>query len=146
MQKVVVFDFCRTLYDPETERLLPYAKFVLSKLNERGFFLCLITRARSTRHSLIYQLGIRKFFRRILVSPEKSESDFERIFYKHNFNRPASFVVGDRVRQEVFYGNRLGLQTVWLRAGKFSDELPEDAGEEPTYIIGELRQLLRLAR
>ena len=146
MQKVIVFDFCRTLYNPETESLVPHAKFVLTSLRKRGFILCLVTRARARRSNLIHKFGLRKFFRHVVVSPEKREADFERIFYNHELSRPNSFVVGDRVKQEIFYGNRLGLQTIWLRHGKFANELPEDAREEPTYIIGELKQLLRLAR
>lgn len=144
MQRVVVFDFCRTLYDPDTERLIPGAKRVLGALVKRGFVLCVVTRAKSSRRSLIYKFGIRKFFSRIVVSPEKSERDFERIFRNKHFERYSSFVVGDRVRQEIFYGNRLGLQTIWLRHGKFADELPVDAREEPTYIIGQLKNILNV--
>jgi len=146
MQRVVVFDLCRTLYDPDTEGLIKDTKLVLGTLVKRGFTLCVITRARSSPHSLLNTLGIRKFFRRIVVSPEKSEEDFERIFSDKHFDRYESFVVGDRVREEIFYGNRLGLQSIWLRAGKFADEIPVDAREQPTYIIGQLKNVLRIVQ
>jgi FMN phosphatase YigB (HAD superfamily) len=40
-------------------------------------------------------------------------------------------VVGDRIREEIALGNRMGMRTVWYRAGKFADELPEGEDQEP---------------
>lgn len=144
MKRVVIFDFCRTLYNPDTESLIPHAKRVLRELRKRGFVLCVVTRAKSSRSSLIRRFGINKFFRRIVVSPEKSEEDFEQIFKNRYFERHSSYLVGDQVRHEISYGNRLGLQTIWLRHGKFADELPVDEREEPMYIVGRLKNILNV--
>ena len=104
----------------------------------------MVTRARPGRQSLIYKFGIKKFFKLIVVSPEKREADFERIFRNSYVERHSSFVIGDQVRQEISYGNRLGVQTVWFRSGIFADDVPQDALEQPTYIIPTLKNILNI--
>ena len=144
MKKIIIFDFNRTIYDPDDNCLIPGARFVLRTLLRRGFSLYLVSRAGQSRKDLIEKLAIKKYFSRIIVAEEKSKKDFERIVTPKMINRRASFVVGDRVRKEIRISNSLGLQTIWFRAGKFADEKPRKKIEQPTYIVRTLPDVLLL--
>ena len=144
MKKIVIFDFNRTMYDPDSKCLVRGARFVLRILLRRGFNLYLISRAGQSRRWLIENLGIKQYFSRIIIAREKSRKDFERIVQSQSIIRSSSFVVGDRVRKEISIGNALGLQTIWVRAGKFANELPRKIIERPTHTVAELRDVLRI--
>ena len=141
MKKIVIFDLNRTLYDPDTACLVPGARFVLRVLLRRGFSLCLVSRAGRSRKKLIRELGIRKYFLRIVVSKEKGAKDFVRMVPRPAVRR-ACFVVGDRVRKEIRIGNALGFRTVWVQSGKFAAERPRLKMERPTYRVRTLRDVL----
>lgn len=141
MKRIVIFDFNRTLYDPDTARLVPGVRFVLRILLRRGFSLCLISRAGRPRKELIRGLGIEKYFLRVIAAKEKSVRDFERMVPQVAMRR-GCFVVGDRVKKEIRIGNSLGFRTVWVKSGKFADELPKAKVERPTYRVNTLRDVL----
>ncbi|MEK7115878.1 MAG: HAD hydrolase-like protein [Patescibacteria group bacterium] len=141
MKKIIIFDFNRTLYDPDNNRLITGTRFVLRTLLRRGFVLYLVSRAGTSRRERIQTLGIDRYFFRIIVTKEKHKKDFERIVSK-TIERRSSFVVGDRVRKEIRIGNSLGVQTVWLNRGKFANEKPRNKLEQPTYKIRALREIL----
>lgn len=144
MKPIIIFDFNRTIYDPESNCLLPGTELVLSILLKRGFILYLISRAAESRKELIEKLNISKYFKNIIVTPQKSKDDFNNILGKEDVIRERSFVVGDRVREEIKIGNQLGLNTVWLQRGKFASEFPQNLDEQPTYIIKELKDFLEV--
>lgn len=144
MKKIIIFDFNRTIYDPDSERLIKDARFVLQTLRRRGFMLYLISRAGKARRELIKNMKIEKYFCRIITSKEKSRRDFEKIVKSGNIDRNLSFVVGDFIREEILIGNSLGLQTIWFKAGKFVNEKPRNKNEKPKYIVSKLRDILDL--
>ena len=146
MKEIIIFDFNRTLYDPDADKLISGAKFVLRILCRRGFSLYLISRAGKSRRALIRSLGIEHYFSRVIVAKEKSKKDFKRIVASKTVDRHSSFVVGDRVRKEIRIGNELGLQTIWLCAGKFAGERPVKKIEQPIHTARSLRDVLRIIR
>lgn len=146
MKKIIVFDFNRTIYNPETGRLAPSARFVLQTLLQRGFTLYLISRAGQSKKQIIDKFGLRKYFDHILLVREKNKESFKRLVNLKLVIHESSFVIGDRVREEIAIGNILSLQTIWVRIGKFSDELPQKKIEQPKYIINALKDVLKIIR
>jgi FMN phosphatase YigB (HAD superfamily) len=142
MKKIIIFDFNRTLYDPDNDCLMFGARFVLRILIRRGFVLYLVSRAGQSRGQLIDNLGIGQYFAQIIITKEKGKKDFQKIIAREMINRSLSFVIGDRVRKEISIGNVLGMQTVWVKAGKFAREKPRKKIEQPTYIVHTLRDVL----
>ena len=142
MKKIILFDFNRTIYDPDNRRLISGARFVLRTLLRRGFLLYLVSRAGKSRRGLIKNLGIEQYFSRIVITKEKNKQHFETLVAPKIIDRSLSFVVGDRVRKEINIGNSLGLQTVWLKTGKFADEKPRKKIERPTCTVYMLRDIL----
>lgn len=144
MRKIVILDFKRTIFDPDSGKLMPNAKSVLRTLKTRGFDLFLVSHG-SFQEDLIKTLGINQFFKAIVVSKEKSKKDFEGVIAGRDIDVRSSFVIGDRVKGEIKFGNSLGFQTIWFKQGLFADELPAGVHEKPTYIVKDIKKVLEIA-
>jgi FMN phosphatase YigB (HAD superfamily) len=141
MNKIIIFDFNRTLYDPEKQALIPGAVETLAQLKSQGFTLHLVSMAADSRHELIKRLGLDQFFRTITLCQKKTLALFQQIVDAEPITKAESFIVGDRVTQEVWFGNELGLVTIWYRNGKFAHELPQTPAEHPVYTTSDLNQI-----
>jgi len=144
MKRIIIFDFNRTIYDPENDCLISGARFVLRTLLRRGYSLGLISRAGKSRRELMKSLDIAQYFSRIIVTKTKSQKVFERMAASMARERSVGFVVGDRVRKEITIGNAMGFQTIWLRSGKFANEKPRKKIERPTVAVRTLREILSI--
>lgn len=142
--RIIIFDFNRTLYDPDDKMLLPRVRFVLNILRRRGWAMYLVSRASPTRQDLISKLGINRYFKKIIITKNKNLGDFASIVGQAPIDN--SYVIGDRVREEIKFGNSLGCITIWLCSGKFARELPKTAEEKPDYIVKNLREILKIVR
>lgn len=140
--KAIIFDFNRTLYNPETDKLINGCLIVL-KFFSQNKKLALITTETGDRQNKIGQLGIDKFFKIILPTREKTKKDFLKCCQFLGVKPKDVMVVGDRVRGEIAIGNKLGMFTVQFKNGKFAKELPENGFEIPKLIIKDLRELLK---
>mgnify|MGYP001606459234 CR=1 FL=1 len=78
--RIIIFDFNRTLYDPELSILLPGARFVLNILRRRGLIMYLVSRASPLRQDLISGLGISRYFKKIIITKNKSLDNLSYIF------------------------------------------------------------------
>src|SRR3990167_119918 len=143
MKKAIIFDFKRTIYDPDLDRLLPGTKGVLRELKEKGYSLFLVSHG-SYRKTMINDLGIEEYFDEVVVTQDKSVEDFERVITKNGVDTENCFVVGDRVRGEIKIGNILGLKSVWLKRGLFAQELPTEPQEVPDFTALTLKEVLKI--
>lgn len=144
MQKIIIFDFNRTLYDPERRVLLDDALMVLQTLQQRGFALYLLSHAVPWRVRLLDEFGLRQYFTKILMSEQKTLGQVQEIIEHAKADLSQSFMVGDRIKSEISLGKLVGLKTIWVRRGKFSDEVPENNDEQPQYIVQSLKALLTI--
>jgi len=146
MERLIIFDYNRTIYDPETSRLAPFAKRILQNLKGRGFRLALITHARDSRRELIHKQGLEKYFAEILITTGKSRKNFQYLLSAADVDKSQSYVVGDRVRQEIRIGNQLKLNTIWVKDGRFAEENPRSEIEVPTHTVRRLRDISKIIR
>lgn len=136
----ILFDYNRTVFDPDTGNLYPGVSDLLSDLSG-SHELFLLSKNEPGRGEGLEKLGIASLFRGIRFTDRKTEDDFRTLL-----GDPSGvLVVGDRARGELAIGKRLGCITVWVRNGKFADELPE-AGKEPTYVIDDIREVRDIIR
>ena len=140
MNKTIIFDFNRTLYDPDQEQLLPDAIDVVAALKTRGYTLHLISRGKEGRAKKISALPIYSYFDSVIVTDEKKLDDFKELFK----NSEENFVIGDRIKREIYLGNCVGATTIWIKNGKFANELPSSKDEEPTYTVASPAEILSL--
>jgi FMN phosphatase YigB (HAD superfamily) len=143
MNPVIIFDFNRTLYDPDKHQLMPGAVELLQGAKAKGYVLLLLGKAAASRAQLMEELGINSYFAEVMLVEEKSDALFEGFAKRHSADKTRSYVIGDRAQGELKYGYRGGWRTIWLKAGKFADELPM-ADQQPNYIVDSLEKVLPL--
>ena len=144
MKKIIIFDFIRTLFDPDTNALVSDAQRVLQYAAQAGFTLCLISRREGgAREKRVQSLGITEYFDHLFFCDEKTREQFEEcIVAVGDIDRQRSFVVGDRIREEIVCGNACNFQTIWVRAGKFAEEMPRGREEQPTFCVARLEDTI----
>lgn len=146
MCQTIIFDFNRTLFNPEVDRLMPQARRVLSVLRRRGCQLFLVTRKEKGRENRIAELGLGEYFSEVFVVPRKSLRLFRSIVEKAAVPPESVAVVGDRLSDEIRLANRLGCRSIRLKAGAFAGEVPQVPEEVPDREIATLAELLPLIR
>ncbi|MEA3504303.1 MAG: HAD hydrolase-like protein [Bacteroidota bacterium] len=143
-KKGIIFDFNRTLFDPEKRELMPNAEETLLSLTKRGYILSLISSTQSPeRETFIKSLPISNFFVKIIVTnKKKSAHHFSELSDIMGTNTKNTYVVGDRIKSEIQLGNSLTFNTIWFKNGKFAKETPSRQSEIPTAIITNLSEIL----
>jgi len=148
--KLVIFDWGRTLYDPETKVLFPETKEVLEHLKSEGFMLAIVALATAGQEKILERLGIiqdeqlAQYFVSIKFDTENKGAMYEDTIREHKVEFGDVTIVDDRVIRGIAWGNKHGCTTVWVQNGKFAQELPSKETGEPTYIIktiGEIKNV-----
>lgn len=141
---MIVFDWKRTLYDPEERTLIADGAELLAYLKDKQVSLALVGKGDKDMYAEVERLGVQDFFSQVVFREGAKDAVLFKPFVDRMHPEKTIFV-GDRVRSELAIGNALGATTVWVRSGKFADEPPADFAEEPTYIVNSLsgvRQVL----
>jgi FMN phosphatase YigB (HAD superfamily) len=131
----IIFDYNRTLFDPETDSLYQGVPGLLRVLSKK-YDLFLISKNEPGRREKFEKMSIKKYFQKVVFVENKTTELFEDL----SNNSHDVFVVGDRVREEIFLGNVLGFITIWVKQGKFACELPTKE-QTPQYIINNIQEL-----
>ena len=139
-EKIIIFDYFRTLYNPEQAILYDGVDELLNELYSRKYKLYLVSRLEGQRLAEIQKLGIDKYFKEIYLVTDKREQ-----IHKIRELHPKAhiWVVGDRMNEEIMYGMEIGAKTVWLQKGKFKDEY-DFSKRKPDYVIGDITQTLEI--
>ena len=140
-QQAIIFDFMRTLYDPDSHILVDGALEILEYLRQRPFKLFVIGRGSASRQKLLERHALSKYFEDIYFSEHKDVALFQKCVDRSHLPPEDFFVVGDRVRSEISIGNDMGMTTIWLRNGRFAGEEPRTDMEEPDHTIRRLSDL-----
>lgn len=140
MIKGIIFDFNRTLYDKENNKFFPEAKPLLREL-KGAYKLSLVCKALDNTDAIYKDYEFVSFFEKILVKPEKTEKEFQECLDVMKLSAAEVILVGDKIKGEVSVGNKMGIITVWLKQGKYAQELPSNPREKPTFTINALAQL-----
>lgn len=134
MNKAIILDFNRTVYDPNTDSLVDGVLDFLEKYKGR-FKLALICKGDKNRHEHFEQLGIKKYFDYIEIVPEKTKDVFLDCIKRLSASPELTWVIGDRVRLEIKIAKSLGMNTIWLRRDKFENDLPMKEVEAPHFEV-----------
>lgn len=140
MIPTIIFDWKRTLFNPNTQKLMPHTKKVIASLHRQRMNLVLIGKGDPSLVDDVQRLGLSPYFSEIrFTGTEKNIETFSSFVT----NPKQTYVVGDRVRGEIKIGNQLGAITIWIKQGKFAHELPLAADEIPQITIRNIRELER---
>lgn len=145
MINLVIFDWKRTLYDPDQQTLISGAVELLEYLKAHDVPIVLIGKGTQEMNDEVNKLGVREYFKKVIFAEgAKDPNVFAQEITKDDPKK--TIFIGDRVRSELEIGNRLGVTTVWVKKGKFAKELPENKQQEPNYIVISLNDCLSLLK
>lgn len=135
----IILDYNRTLYDPDANALYRGVPELLERLATKNT-LFLVSRNEPGRQDRLEELGIKSYFRDIAFVEDKTIE----LFSTMSNGGKETCVVGDRIREEIRLGNDLGLITIWVRQGKFAEEIPANSSEKPTHAIRSIIDLEKI--
>lgn len=135
----IIFDYNRTLFNPETDALYPGVLELLATLSERCE-LCLVSKNEPARKKRFKEFGIEKYFKVIAFVNEKSKQIFQEI----TVNEEDVLVVGDSIGSEIKVGNQLGFITIRVMTGKFATQVPKDEYEVAKYEVGRIMDVEKI--
>ncbi len=141
----IIFDWKRTLYDPDSKALVSGAQELIRYLNQKKFRNILVGKGGTDMYQEVKRLKIEKYFAKIIFKEGKKDIEIFSQFFSRN-NPKSTVVVGDRVRSEIEIGNKLNMTTIWIKQGKFSKELPLNETQKPTFTINSLNDLSNFFR
>jgi FMN phosphatase YigB (HAD superfamily) len=143
MIKGIIFDFNRTIFNPETNKLTKGTNKILNKL--KHLKLCLISKNSCDRKKQINDLKLNKFFIDIqIIENDKEKKHFKKCLKLMKLKPNEILVIGDRIKKEILIGNQLKMITVWFKSGKFSEDIPNNKLEKPNYTITNLEEIIKL--
>lgn len=135
-----IFDWKRTLYDPEYRTLLMGSMETLEAVSKRGGRMVLIGKGSQEMYNEVERLGIKSYFSSIEFN-EGPKQDHQFAKYIDPEDPKRTIVVGDRLQSELTIGHSLGATTIWVRQGKFSNEGATDSSWRPDHIVGSLLEV-----
>ncbi|MBS3166532.1 HAD hydrolase-like protein [Candidatus Woesearchaeota archaeon] len=138
--KAAIIDFNRTLFDPERNELIDRAIPLLQFLKSKNVVTVLLTREESGREDKIKSIS--RLFDRIVMVKEKTQKEFENIISLLKVDSSEIVVIGDYIREEITFGNRLGMTTIRIRQGKFADEKPCTLDEKANITVSGLAEVV----
>jgi uncharacterized cofD-like protein len=96
----------------------------------------------------IDQLGLRKYFKQILIVPGPKEKLETLIVYKRFAKNGQLVVVGDRLDSEIYFGNKIGIPTIRVKhpSGRYSKMEPRNQLDRPTHTVADLHEALALLK
>ncbi len=147
MQKVILFDWGRTLYDPETKELFPGVTTLLCALSARYTLaiVCLATDGDYERRRRVMQENdIERLFSGIYMAEEGKDKLYENALLELGFQAEQAVVVDDRAVRGIRWGAQRGAQTVWVCRGKFAEERPTAETGYPTHTIQDITELSQI--
>ncbi len=137
----IIFDWKRTLYDPDSKTLINGAKALLAFCKGKNIPMILVGKGGEDMQQEVDRLGVLGYFREIVFA--EGEKD-PQVFKKYFSSDPKKTIfIGDRNRSELEIGKKLGATTIWVKQGKFSVEEPENENQKPDYTVLSLHDCIR---
>lgn len=138
MTKLIILDWNRTLFDPDTRLLYSEVSDFVEKL--RGNILVLVSVAEgSNPREFLKNARLEQYFSEVIISVDKVKL-FSRLLEKYQCQK--NWVIGDRLDSEILAGNILGFSTIWIRHGKYANFIPMSRAERPNYEVDNLLDCL----
>lgn len=143
MFKMVIFDWKRTLYDPDQKKLISGALELLEFFKGKKIPMVLLGKGEDEMHREVERLKVRKYFIKVIFAPGEKDPKIY-IPYISEKGPKKTLLIGDRVYSELGIGKHLGATTIWVRQGKFSMEEPKTEEQKPDYTVKNLKDCLGL--
>lgn len=146
--RLAIFDFNRTLFDPELGKEIAGCTNVLKYIKAKNVHVCIVSRKEGeSRKTLIEKQRFSDFADKIyFVEADDKFSTYERAISEFDLLGQETVVIGDYLEKDIGPAIRLGCYTVWFRNGKFASKTPAKTGIYPTYTIEKMIDLIELIK
>lgn len=142
--KAIIFDWGRTIYDKDNERLFPETKEVLEYCAKK-YTLAIVSLAVDDhiegRFEKLDNYDIRKYFKFALFHVSDKDSLFRNAIGNLNLKPEEILVVDDRIKRSSWCIKR-GCKVIWIQKGKFENELPDSSTGFPTLTVKSLKEII----
>lgn len=126
---------------PTRKLLFPYTQEILHYLQDKGYFLHLITNGfESVQHAKLQNSGLNKFFQQVITSegsnslkPHKAIFDFA--LQKTGATLRESIMLGDDIDADIKGAQNAGMDQVFI------NHLQSTSSVQPTYMVNSLKEL-----
>jgi FMN phosphatase YigB (HAD superfamily) len=137
--RTIIFDYKRTLYDPQKQDLYPGARELLAALAAQQVPLILISHGIDEARREAERLGIAAYFQEMIGADQGKTPEMFAPFITAGEEKQ-TVVIGDRLLGEIKIGQELGATTIWVRQGQFATEGAEAAevSQLATYTVDNL--------
>lgn len=144
MISLIIFDWGRTLYENEKEKLFPETIDLLRSLSKK-YKLAIVSLVTDgdfeKREKILRENNLNQYFSSILFTKTDKDKLYDRTLLNLNVEPQNVVIVDDRVIRGIRWGNKRGAKTIWLKNGKFSNDLPTEETGQPTNTITSLKDL-----
>lgn len=111
---LVIWDFNNTLYNRSEKALYTDTVSVLEKFHGNTHQVLYSTGfLKSGREKLIKEQGIWSFFDEVIIG-FKTVKRFQSLQEKYCVSPKRTYVIGDRLDNEIRIGEKLGMKTIWV--------------------------------
>lgn len=143
--RLLIFDFNRTLYDPDKGQLFGGVIDLLEKLRQPHTKVVVATKIEAKRHTIIVDSHLSDYVDEIINLPEKTKENFLEMAL--GYDPHCTWVIGDVLLSEVRIGIECGFRTVWVQAGKFAQHgITEVTPEFTVKSVLESEEILSFAK
>lgn len=145
MINTIIFDWKRTLYDPDKKLLIKGAKEFLEFILLQNIRMILVGKGGEDMQAEVKRLGVKKYFQKIVFAEGAKDP---KVFIPYiSIDHPKlTIFIGDRVRSELEIGKKLGATTIWVKQGKFATELPTNNKQKPDHTVKSLSECMKLLK
>jgi putative hydrolase of the HAD superfamily len=125
--------------------LSPDVAHLLRRLRNNFNLLLLTSGSTAFQNAKIDQLGIRSYFKDVVIVPSGSHLLKARalasLASKHTLDHEGMLVVGNRLDQEIAAANSLGMPSVWIKYGEGCEMVPISGRTDPDFTIENVLRL-----
>ncbi len=144
MKKLIIFDWGRTLYNPETKDIFGETIPTLDYLKPKyrlAIVSLVVNGDIESRREILNKNKLEKYFELISFTTEDKDALYKETLRKLGVDAKEAIIVDDRVIRGIKWGNQNATTTIWLQKGKFENELPDAETGTPTFTIKNLREI-----
>lgn len=145
MVKAIIFDWGRTLWDNDNDVLFSDSKEILGYLKGKGYRMAVLSISApedfEQKYETIKKSGLASYFDKVLVSTKKEKEEIDEINKVWSLEYKDIVMIGDQVIREVAIANKLGMDSILVKRGKFADQIPTEETGNPTYTISTVSEL-----
>lgn len=145
-ETIKFYNLTKTKWHHEDERLYKDTINILNYLKNMNYKLGIIANQSKGLKDRLDEFGISNYFDMIIASDEVGVAKpnleiFERVIKLVNLNPEDCVMVGDRLDNDIFPANKIGMKTIWIRNGLAKHQSIYLSNSCATLIISNLTEM-----